>query len=50
MDFLLYMCALKGIPAEQGKERALELLDNVNQLDAKANKLAAFSDAVGQKE
>jgi len=43
MDFLLYMCALKGIPDKQGKKRALELLDIVNLSDAKDKKIGAFS-------
>lgn len=34
MDFLMYMCALKGIPAKEGKQRATELLSVVNLQDA----------------
>ncbi len=49
MDFLLYMCALKGIPAEQGKKRALELLDIVNLSDAKEKKIGALSGGMRQR-
>lgn len=49
IDFLLYMCALKGIPCEQGKERALELLGIVNLLDAKDKKIGALSGGMRQR-
>lgn len=49
MDFLLYMCALKGIPATQGKKRALELLGIVNLLDAKEKKIGALSGGMRQR-
>ena len=49
MDFLLYMCALKGIPAKQGKERALELLEIVNLSDAKGKKIGALSGGMRQR-
>ncbi|NBH19294.1 ABC transporter ATP-binding protein [Clostridiaceae bacterium] len=49
MDFLLYMCALKGIPDEQGKERALGLLDIVNLSDAKEKKIGALSGGMRQR-
>ena len=49
MDLLLYMCALKGIPAEQGKKRALELLDIVNLSDAKDKKIGALSGGMRQR-
>lgn len=49
MDFLLYMCALKGISAEQGKKRALELLGIVNLLDAKDKKIGALSGGMRQR-
>lgn len=49
MDFLLYMCALKGIPDEQGKRRALELLDIVNLSDAKDKKIGALSGGMRQR-
>ena len=49
MDFLLYMCALKGISAGQGKKRALELLDIVNLSDAKDKKIGALSGGMRQR-
>lgn len=49
MDFLLYMCALKGIPTEQGKKRVLELLGIVNLLDAKDKKIGALSGGMRQR-
>jgi ABC-2 type transport system ATP-binding protein len=49
MNFLLYMCALKGIPAKQGKKRALELLDIVNLSDAKDKKIGALSGGMRQR-
>lgn len=49
MDFLLYMCALKGIPAKQGKERALQLLGIVNLFDAKEKKIGALSGGMRQR-
>ena len=49
MDFLLYMCALKGIPAGKGKKRALELLDIVNLSDAKEKKIGALSGGMRQR-
>lgn len=49
MDFLLYMCALKGIPDKQGKNRALELLGIVNLSDAKEKKIGALSGGMRQR-
>ncbi|EOS71296.1 hypothetical protein C818_00753 [Lachnospiraceae bacterium MD308] len=49
MDFLLYMCSLKGIPDEQGKKRALELLNIVNLSDAKDKKIGALSGGMRQR-
>ena len=49
MDFLLYMCGLKGIPAGQGKARALELLGIVNLSDAKTKKIGALSGGMRQR-
>lgn len=48
MDFLLYMCALKGIPDEQGKKWALEILGIVNLSDAKEKKIGALSAVCGR--
>ena len=49
MDFLLYMCVLKGIPDKQGKKRALELLSIVNLSDAKEKKIGALSGGMRQR-
>lgn len=49
MDFLLYMCALKGIPAEQGEKRALKLLETVNLLDAKDKNIGTLSGGMRQR-
>lgn len=49
MDFLLYMCALKGISVGQGKKRALELWGIVNLLDAKDKKIGALSGGMRQR-
>lgn len=49
IDFLLYMCALKEIPAKQGKKRALELLGIVNLFDAKDKKIGALSGGMRQR-
>ena len=49
MDFLLYMCALKGIPDKQGKKRVLELLGIVNLSDAKDKKIGALSGGMRQR-
>lgn len=49
MDFLLYMCALKGIPDKQGKKRVLELLGIVNLSDAKEKKIGALSGGMRQR-
>lgn len=49
MDFLLYMCALKGISAEEGKKRALELLEIVNLFDARDKKIGTLSGGMRQR-
>lgn len=49
MDFLRYMCALKGIPAKQGEERALELLGVVNLQDAQNKKIGSLSGGMRQR-
>lgn len=49
MDFLLYMSALKGIPAGEGKERSLELLKIVNLLDARDKKIGTLSGGMRQR-
>ena len=48
-DFLHYMCALKDIPANQAKDRVLELLATVNLLDAQDKKIGALSGGMRQR-
>lgn len=48
-DFLDYVCALKGIPAETGKRRASELLTEVNLSDAGGRKIGALSGGMRQR-
>lgn len=49
IDFLQYMCALKGIPADKGRERIFELLSMVNLLDAQDKKIGALSGGMRQR-
>lgn len=49
IDFLQYMCALKGIPADKGRERIFELLGMVNLLDAQDKKIGALSGGMRQR-
>lgn len=49
MDFLQYMCALKGISPLQGKKRALELLDVVNLLEVQDKKIGTLSGGMRQR-
>lgn len=49
MDFLGYMCALKGIAPDEGKKRATELLRVVNLLDAGGKKIGALSGGMRQR-
>lgn len=49
MEFLMYMCALKGIPAKEGKQRATELLSVVNLQDAGRKKIGALSGGMRQR-
>ena len=49
MDFLLYMCTLKGIPVKQGEKRALKLLETVNLLEAKEKKIGTLSGGMRQR-
>lgn len=49
MDFLLYMCALKGITACKGKKRVLELLGMVNLPDAQNKKIGTLSGGMRQR-
>jgi len=49
MDFLNYMCVLKGIPKEQGEKRAKELLEIVNLTNAASKKIGALSGGMRQR-
>lgn len=49
MDFMLYMCALKGIPKREGRERTKELLEIVNLADAEGKKIGALSGGMRQR-
>jgi ABC-2 type transport system ATP-binding protein len=49
MEFLRYMCVLKGIPKEQGEKRAKELLEIVNLSDAADQKIGALSGGMRQR-
>jgi ABC-2 type transport system ATP-binding protein len=49
MDFLMYMCALKGIPSKEGRIRAENLLETVNLSDAKQKKIGALSGGMRQR-
>lgn len=48
-EFLLYMAALKGIPREQAKRRAKELLEIVGLRDVETKKIKAFSGGMKQR-
>ncbi len=48
-EFLAYMCALKGIPADAGRKRARELLDTVNLGDSGDKKVGALSGGMRQR-
>lgn len=48
-DFLAYMCALKGILSKEGKNRALQLLAEVNLSDTKNMKIGALSGGMRQR-
>ena len=49
MDFMLYMCALKGIGKDEGCKRTKELLEIVNLSDAKDKKIGALSGGMRQR-
>lgn len=49
IDFLDYMCALKGIPANIGRKRIDELLQIVNLTDARHKKIGALSGGMRQR-
>lgn len=49
MEFLQYMCALKGIPKSQGEQRSKELLEIVNLSEAHHKKIGALSGGMRQR-
>ena len=49
LDFLLYMGALKNIPKEKAKARAMELLEIVNLTDTAHKKIGALSGGMRQR-
>ena len=49
LDFMLYMCALKGISKREGRERTMELLEIVNLADAVGKKIGALSGGMRQR-
>nr|WP_275444068.1 ATP-binding cassette domain-containing protein [Lysinibacillus fusiformis] len=49
MDFLLYMCELKGIPKKIGEKRARDLLEIVNLSDVSHKKIGALSGGMRQR-
>lgn len=49
MEFLKYMCALKGIPKSQGEQRSKELLEIVNLSEAQHKKIGALSGGMRQR-
>lgn len=49
VEFLDYMCALKGIPREIGRKRIEELLETVNLTEAKNKKIGALSGGMRQR-
>lgn len=49
LDFMLYMCALKGIPKREGRERTMGLLEIVNLAGAVGKKIGALSGGMRQR-
>lgn len=49
IDFLLYMCELKGISKKEGNNRILELLEIVNLSDSVNKKIGALSGGMRQR-
>lgn len=49
IEFLRYMCVLKGISKEKGEERIRELLDTVNLTEAAEKKVGALSGGMRQR-
>ncbi|KHL91341.1 ABC transporter ATP-binding protein [Paenibacillus sp. IHB B 3415] len=49
LDFLNYMCVLKGIPRQQGEQRSKELLKVVNMSSAEDKKIGTLSGGMRQR-
>lgn len=49
LEFLRYMCVLKGISKEQGEARIKELLETVNLTEAATKKVGALSGGMRQR-
>lgn len=49
LEFLNYMCALKGISGPQGEKKAKELLETVNLSDSSHKKIGALSGGMRQR-
>ena len=49
LEFMRYMCVLKGIPKKNGEERIRELLETVNLTDAASKKVGALSGGMRQR-
>lgn len=49
LDFLLYMAALKGLPKEQAKRKAVELLKTVALEDKAKKKIKTYSGGMKQR-
>ena len=48
-EFMEYMCALKCVPAKEGKERVRELLEKVNLSGSRKKKVGALSGGMRQR-
>ncbi len=48
-EFMEYMCALKGVPVKEGRERVRELLEKVNLGSSRKKKIGALSGGMRQR-
>lgn len=48
-DFMEYICVLKDIPGDTGKQRTAELLEKVNLTEARRKKIGALSGGMRQR-
>lgn len=49
LEFMRYMCVLKGLPRNTGEERIQELLETVNLVEAASKKVGALSGGMRQR-